>query len=255
MILEIRPRTVARFLLWTALFLVAMHLAGQFSALYLGHKSLHGFVRMFDLNGEWNFPAVFSTGLLLLCSWLIGLIASAKSRAGGRYRRHWQVLAWIFLFLAADELMSFHDRLQAPLVSLFHLSGILYAGWTLPYAVALLVFLFAYRNFILDLPRRYLVLFVLAGAIYVGGAMGFESLGADYLYSLGGVAVSDRGVLWVVLYTVEEVAEMGGLILFAYALLSYICTETRGLHIVLAADRASKAATYKKDIRPPLNVS
>jgi hypothetical protein len=236
--LEIGPRRITRLLLWAAVFLVGMHLVGQFSALYLGHKSLLGLVRMFDLNGEWNFPAVFSSGLLLFCSILIAVIARAKRRAADSFRRHWQVLAGIFLFLALDELVAFHDRLQAPLASIFHLSGFWYAGWTLPYAIGLVLFLFAYRRFVFHLPRRYLVLFVLSGAIYVGGAMGFESLGAEYLYSLGGVSVSDRGVLWVVLYTVEETAEIGGLILFLYALLNYICTETDGLRLVLAAEKS-----------------
>ena len=234
--LVVEPRTVGRFLLWIVVFLFAAHLLGQFSALYLGHRSVFGLVKMFDLNGEWNFPAVFSGGLLLGCSVILALIGRETPSAEGSFRRHWQVLAGIFLFLSADELMSFHDRLQAPLASHFHLSGYWYAGWTVPYAIALVVFLIAYRNFIFHLPRRYLVLFVTAGIIYVAGAMGIETLGAQYLYSIGGLAVSDRGALWVVYYTLEEIAEMVGLVLFIYALLSYICSELGGLRLALIAD-------------------
>lgn len=246
--LEFGPRTLTRFLLLVAVFLVGMHLITQFSALYLGHKSLLGFVRMFDLNGEWNFPAVFSAGLLLLCSLLIWVIATAMSGGRASYQRHWQVMAGIFLFLAADELMALHDRLQAPLASFFHLSGFWYAGWTIPYGIGLLIFLFAYRKFVFHLPRRYFTLFVVAGAVYVIGAIGFESLGAEYLYSIGGLSVTDRGVVWVLLYTVEEVLEMAGLIVFVYALSSYICTETGGLRVALVASRAEAGAQHA--VRP-----
>ena len=66
------------------------------------------------------------------------------------------------------------------------------------------------------LPRRTALLFLLSGALFVGGAIGFETL-SGYYYSLSG----SKGITYVILQTLEEILEITGTILFIYALAEY----------------------------------
>ena len=71
----------------------------------------------------------------------------------------------------------------------------------------------AYARFLIHLPRRTCVLFLLAGAVYVGGALGMEMVAAVYDQSHG-----YENAVTASLSTVEETMEMLGLVLFNYAL-------------------------------------
>lgn len=64
-------------------------------------------------------------------------------------------------------------------------------------------------------------LFVLAGGMCVGGALGMELIGGKVWGDYG----RDSGV-YALVNTVEEVLEMAGAIIFLYALLTYLagCT-------------------------------
>jgi hypothetical protein len=60
-------------------------------------------------------------------------------------------------------------------------------------------------------------LFLLAGAIYVSGALGMESIGAY----IGDVISFNTKAYWLV-SIFEELLEMFGVVVFIYSLLSYI---------------------------------
>ena len=72
------------------------------------------------------------------------------------------------------------------------------------------------------LPDKTRLVFFMSGALYVGGAIGFELIEGCFveqqridnlIYSL----------TYSMLITVEESLEMGGVILFIWALLVYLC--------------------------------
>jgi hypothetical protein len=70
------------------------------------------------------------------------------------------------------------------------------------------------------------VLFVLAGAIYVGGALGLEMVGCHHRYPLHAPNPTDweasKTMTYAVINHAEEFMEMTGAIIFVYALLSYV---------------------------------
>ena len=72
------------------------------------------------------------------------------------------------------------------------------------------------------------VRFVTAGVIFLTGALGIEMLGAREadLYDT-------TTVTYCLLYSLEEMLEMLGIILFIYALLSHLAQETGRLSVVL----------------------
>lgn len=208
------------------LLLLLAHLAGQFSIFYLNHDYVFGLVPMFDLKNGGNIPSLYSSISLVFCSVLLSIIAYAKNKRGEPYY-HWAGLAVIFLFLCADQSVGLHGRLDAPLRAALKVTGVLYFAWVIPYSIALIIFLLIYLKFILKLPSRIRLLFIVAGLIYVTGAIALESVGGLYRSSYG----EQRSIIYAGISTLEQLLEMIGILVFIYALLFYIGSELKGLSL------------------------
>lgn len=217
-ILSIR-KIIAGLTIATAL-LVAANLAGLVAKFHYGEHSLHGLVPLFDLDRERNIPSLFATALILFCAGLAGAIArSGENRSG------WLGLALIFTFLAADELVSLHERLIEPLRAALHTSGLLYFAWLIPYGLAVVLLGLLYLRFLLRLPGATRRRLIAAGVVYLAGAVGLEMIGGAYLETLG-----DRHNLsYELLTTLEETLEMAGMTLLARGLLLHIVNHLGGV--------------------------
>jgi len=198
--------------------------------LYTGH-----FVNLFVLDAEGNIPTFFSASTLLLCSALLAIIAFAKKKEDAPYRLHWKALSVIFLFLSLDEASGLHEMTIKPLRSLLNAGGFLHFTWVILGAVFVLIFVLAYLRFLADLPRKTRNLFLVAGVLFVGGALGMEMIGGyyykmmkEYYYGLlyGPTLNISRfcniRLKYQMIATVEELLEMLGIVVFIYALMSYI---------------------------------
>ena len=97
-----------------------------------------------------------------------------------------------------------------------------------PYGIAIGVIGLAYLPFVFELPKETRNHFLLAGVIFVTGAFGVEMLGAREADLYGYETVT-----YCVLYSLEEMLEMLGIVLFIYALLSYLARQQGGLAFVL----------------------
>ena len=75
----------------------------------------------------------------------------------------------------------------------------------------------AYLKFLLHLPRKTRDCFLLAGSIYVGGALGMEMVSGYYADAVG-----QRNLMYGLRTSVEKIIEMVGVSVFIYALQSYI---------------------------------
>ncbi|MGE3842592.1 MAG: hypothetical protein AB7I50_13485 [Vicinamibacterales bacterium] len=220
------PERVAR---WTGLCIGALlvaHLVGQISARAFHHDNLYGLVPMFDLDGERNAASAFSSLLLLACAICLGVSA----RQARRLRVVWALLAVAFCLLSIDELAEIHE----PLV--FVLKGNVSPGTAelaraIPYRFSNMIpqllaagaaMLATLVLFLRSLPPCTARLFVAAGILYVGGAVGLDQLtaaGTTYV-------TSER---WrAVLAVAEETLEMTGAALFLYALLDRLRHERLG---------------------------
>jgi len=141
-----------------------------------------------------------------------------------RYKNHWKILSFIFLFLSLDEAGSLHEKLIDPMRSLLKASGFLYFTWIVPFGFLVAIFLLSYSKFVLHLPVATRKLFVAACALYIGGAIGMEIPGG-YLYSTMGM----ESVPYLIVATVEESLEMVGIVVFIHGLISYIKTYLGGV--------------------------
>ena len=147
-------------------------------------------------------------------------IATATRRSGGRFVRHWVFLALTFAYLSLDESAYLHEILIEPLRNRLGTGGLLYFAWVIPGAAAVLIFGLAYLRFLWNLNRRSRFLFVAAGLVFVGGALGFELIGGALAESFG-----FESIRYTVIMTIEETLEMCGLILFVFALVDYLRRE------------------------------
>lgn len=210
------PASIAFALGAVAFFLVVAGSAEQFAPAFTGRSEL---VALFNLDGERNIPAFFSMLLILFAALLLAIIAFFKKRQGAVYTLYWSVLAFGFLFMAADEAMSIHERLNEPMSRLLgeDRPGIFYLAWVIPgMATVLFVGLF-FLKFLRHLPGKTRFLFLLAAALYLGGAIALELVGNHYA-ALNGTASR----AYAVCVTVEEWLEMAGIIVFIFALLRYM---------------------------------
>lgn len=224
--LTLRPGKAALFLAAIALFLALVSLTGQVMKNIFGHDHLFGLVPAFDVDSEANIPTWFASNNLLICSLLLFIIARSKKKEGDRYTLRWYGLAFVFAFLSLDEAAGLHELLILPLQSAFHLKGYLFFAWVIPYGLALLVFGISYLKFLFSLPKRTRILFFLAGGIFTTGALGLEILAGPIFQRLG-----ENNMLWAFETALEELLEMQGVILFIYALLSYMALGSRELVI------------------------
>ncbi len=228
--LALSPEKITRTLLWITAVLAGIHVLTKVATLsFPDFPGRNWLVIMFGLGGEANIPATFSGGLLLLSAALLGSIALTARRAGAAFSRHWAVLAGVFLFLCLDELAAIHDHISAPLSRLAQPGGALLYLWVVPYGVAALLLLLASVRFLLHLPAVTRRLFVFAGAVYVGGALGMELIEA---------ASDARGVhsgfIPLLGVAIEETMEMLGLIVFIAALFGHIRGQLPGLNLRLS---------------------
>ena len=174
-------------------------------------------VRLAWVDGEGNIPTWYSSSLLLLCSVLLATIAAAQRQQRGRHVVGWLILALVFVFLSLDETAQLHELSIAPLRALFGTTGFLYYAWIVPAGICVVLFVSGYLRFLAELPERTRRLFLVAGVIFVGGALGVEAVSGNQA-SLHG----EQNLTYHLIITVEELFEMAAIIVFIYALLDYI---------------------------------
>jgi hypothetical protein len=155
--------------------------------------------------------------LLFISSILAAFIAIIKGKNKEPYTAYWAGLAAIFLYLSMDEGAVIHEIFTDPLQESFNTTGYFAFAWLIVFVPLVILFVIFYLRFLFHLPPRTRNLFILAGALFVGGAVFVEAISANRYYLDGGASFP-----YLAIATVEEFCEMLGVVLFIYALLSYI---------------------------------
>lgn len=216
MLLKLCPRAIFKALFLSIVGLTILNLAGVIST-SLGHGSVYGLVQLFDFNLEQNIPTLYSSINLMFSAMLLTFV-SLKHKATGQPWGLWSCLSAIFVFLSLDEFFQFHEHLAEPVQNLLHISDAFYYVWSLPYILFLGTLLLLYYKFLMRLPKKTRTLFVLAGILFVIGAVGLEMIG-----NLQAEAVQSKATLaHRMIVTGEEFLEMLGIVTFIYALFDYI---------------------------------
>lgn len=222
----IRSSRIKNILALLVVILVLFNMIGLFFNFLLGHDYVYGFVPKFNLDTENNIPTYFSSLLLLIASCLLYLISTAMKKQGDIYAHHWLYLSIIFLCLSIDESSSIHELLTEPLRNTLNLTGILYFSWVVVGSVVFIAIAIVYLRFVLKLPRKTKISFVLAAGVYVSGALGIELLGGFYASHYG-----TSNYVYALISTIEEILEMTGVLIFINALVKFFLLKRLSIQL------------------------
>lgn len=234
---QFSARRLVRFL-WVGTALVILlgigsRLAGAVETDFPGRDL---FAQMFALNSEANVPTLFSCLLLGTAAAVAWVIALGKRQQADRFQRLWLVMSAVFVYLAVDEVVQVHDRATLGVRNLLGDSAIFHYAWVVPYAFVVLAIVVLFVPFLRHLPRRTSGGMILAGALYVLGAMGLEVI--EGMLEFSGQFYS---LAMPVLVTIEESLEMSSIVLLIWVLLNYLRDQLPGLHLDLSLGDKERA--------------
>jgi hypothetical protein len=174
------------------------------------------------LSYEQNLPTWYSSSLLLLCAVQLTFVALSATQRNARFRFHWWLLALVFFYISLDEAATIHESLSR----LFDLGGVFYFGWVIPAAIFVGAMALSYLRFLWQLDRRTRWQFILAAALYVGGALGVELLLGWWTDVYG-----TKNLGYGMIDLAEESLEILGASVFLIALLDYLAGESRTIRV------------------------
>jgi len=212
--LKLREFCVAQFTVVTAV--IALGLSAYVFTNLTGHGSLLGFLRLLDVGSERSIPTYVSVINLFLASLLSLVIYSHEKTTKQQYSGYWLFLSVLMLYMSIDESAAIHENFSNVhdyLVRRDIISSTLTTHRWVPFGAffAIVVFLVS-LPFLRQLPRDTLAYFLIAGGIFVTGAIGFEYLGALMLEH--GVVESKKDMAYLVRRIFEEGFEMYGIAIF-----------------------------------------
>lgn len=183
-------------------------------------------IRLFGLGYEHNLPTWYVSCLLLLCALVLALIAVSKRRQRLPYVTRWWILAGAFLYISCDEAATIHENC----CGYFNSHGVLFYGWVVPGMIVVVGMGILFLTFLGHLPRPTRRRFVIAGSIYVGGALLLD-MACAYLHEQSGT----NTVVYGIVDLVEEALETLGITLFLLALLDYVSRGSDTLRLSIQA--------------------
>ncbi len=225
--LEINPKKVTRFLYLSIAILAVLHVANLVIYFWVGDPDEFDFIQLIDFDYEENLPTTFSSMLFFINSFLLWIIWRSEKLGKGKDKIQWLVLSILFLYLGFDESAKIHENLGDIIETYVDASGYLYFPWSLAYLSIFAVLVILYFPFFLRLAKSTKIKFTIAAVVFVTGAAGFDIISAKEAYENG----TDT-ILYSVLYTIEELMEMIGLVLFTGALMEVI--KGRGLSLSIS---------------------
>ena len=174
--------------------------------------------RYFDLTYELNFPAVFSTLLLMASAYLFFRISRQYRVSGDRKSTfYWASLAVVFVYLASDEFFALHERLKHLTFLFLSEDEIVFSAWVYVGIVLIPLVVMLYWPFFRSLSAHYRKAFFLSALMYLGAVLGFEIIASFY-----GHVNSVNSPIYFLFTTIEETLEMIGLSYLIFNLMGYL---------------------------------
>lgn len=220
--LVLNPRKVLLTLSYMVIFLALLSITGQwlqFTFNLQDRVRISQLTSFLDLNEEKNLPTFFASIILLIAAALLLFITYQEVQRHTDkkyYKFSWGLLAGVFFYLSIDEYASIHERLTPEMHRLGTFTGWLYHAWVIPAFTGVVILGLFFLKFIMSLPYKTRNQFIFAAILYIGGSLGMELLGSQYIYYQG------KDLNYALLTTIEETLEMFGVAYFIYALLCYI---------------------------------
>jgi len=165
---------------------------------------------------------------MLLCAMVLFYIATVKRHGSEPYAMHWLGLSVVFLGLSMDEAVGFHEMTIMPLRELLGTGGAFLYAWVIPALLFVGTLGIVYLGFLWHLEPAFRLRVILAGGLFVGGAVGFEMLEG----TLAAFYQQHRLVHEAAVH-LEDTLEFAGVLLFLHSLLVYARNRSRELQLRL----------------------
>lgn len=217
--------TVTKLLLKIIACLLFANLISIYLKWELGYITGLGFVPFFDFDQEYNLPAFYSALAILFCAALLWFVANDNNTKTLKQDCYWKILSYFFILLSLDELTSIHNQFSRLTIFLFSNYPSIAKGeiisqsryWIISFIPLLMLVSFFFIRFYIKLPKETKIDFFFAGTVFIAGAVGVELMGDQYMF-----LYNEADIYYGLLYTLEELLEMLGIVLFVRALVSYI---------------------------------
>jgi len=208
--------------------LVTLNLLGIYLSVsqILPEKITTQYYRYVDFAKESNLPTVFSCIILFTASLLLYYVYASTAKTDP-IRKFWKLMSVVFLYMCIDEGSNFHERFSIIRKAIpVQLPSIFHYAWIIPYAVLLIALGIYIFKYLFALPKATRNRFIIAGAVFVAGAMGCEVMEGyfDELYGL-----ENKVTLGII--CLEETLEMTGVVLFIRAILLHLEASGQSLSI------------------------
>lgn len=187
-------------------------------AWHAGLYSRRGIFRTFDVDAESSIPTWYSSlALAFAAALLILIVRELMAREETRDIPRWSTLAAGFAFMSIDEIAGFHEQAAKLLHMIGRFEGWLRYPWVI-LAIGAMIVLFPYFfDYLKRMEPRMRRQFIVAGLIFVGGAVGVQMIGARVRHEWGKDCVA-----YLACVHVEEFLEMAGIVLFNAALIEHL---------------------------------
>ena len=205
-------------MLTTIALLVAMYGVSLVLDYGFGLRRQGGFRWLASLDMEQNPQTWYQSVSIAWCAALLTVCGAVARRRHERYWRYWLSFAALFAFMSLDEMSGLHDRISEPLRRLVTGHGVFYFAWILAWGAVLLVVGVTHLRWFLALPTASRSRFVLAGVVYVTGAVGFEMV-EGHMYSRD---PDTHRLPYELSVACEESLEMLGIFAFSRALMLHL---------------------------------
>lgn len=166
------------------------------------------FVQKLSLSYEGNVPTWVATVLLFASA----IVAARIAQHALAFRRHWWGVAAVFAYASLDEAAELHEHLGGT----FSLGGVLYFDWIIPAAILLVALVLVFWPFVRALEPATRRRLVIAGCVYVGGAVIMELPLGWWTERAGPDTLGYALIDWI-----EETMELAGASLALLALVKH----------------------------------
>lgn len=209
---DIPARRIATDLFISAVLLILLSIGFQAIKYFTPYYPYLDFLIVeFFADSEKNIPTYFSGLILLFSALLLFIKARDVQQKKGKFIFQWYFLCLIFVYLALDEVLVIHEQLTEPVRNYLNTTGALFFAWYIPVIPVLILVGFYFLRFVLSLPARYKIGYIISGFLYILGVIGIEIIGSifGHDYGLGNFP-------YTLLAALEEFIEMCGISFFIY---------------------------------------
>jgi len=220
--ISLNASLITRVLVIAAFLLLLADIAGVFIKYFTAYEHVYKLINLFDFDRERNIPTGFSAFLLVFAAQLLAVITLLEKKRTSLYWIYWAILSFGFFIMAVDEVFAYHEKSIDPLSKLLGGGnlGVFHFTWVVPAILFVFFLALFYLKFLLRLPSKTRLSFLIAAALYLGGTIGCELIGG-HIYELHGI----HNLTYGLITTLEESLEIAGTIVFIWALLVYITSH------------------------------